>query len=131
MEIDSENQQGFTLIELLVAVAIVGFALSALLINVMGNIGGSEHLRNKTIANWVAMNQLELAQINNRYFGQLPLGVETGTEIMAGQEWFWQLRTTQTPDRAFFRVEVTVYGNSSTDKAPMAYLQGALGNFER
>ena len=126
-----ERQSGFTLIELLVAVAVIGFALSALLVNVMSHVDAQAHFRDKTFATWVARNILEQAQINNRYAGQQPNGFMSGVEIMAGKEWFWQMTTMPSADQRFLRLEIHVHPNSSKESDPLVSMQGALGTYEK
>lgn len=122
----TERQWGFTLIELLVALAVIGLALSSLLVNVMGNLDAQVRLRDKTIANWVAVNQLELAQINNRYSELKPSRMDSGVETLAGRDWYWRLNAQPSGDYLFTRLEISVYDQASMQEAPLITLVGAL-----
>ena len=82
--------QGFTLIEILVALAIVSIALFAIVKANISNLTIAQHLRDKTIATWVAYDELTRAQL-----GLIPTeGKTVGDAIMLGQTWHWELRVT-------------------------------------
>jgi general secretion pathway protein I len=109
--------QGFTLIEVLVAVAVVALAVTALLAAMMRQVDGSTHLRNKMIAQWVAVNQLELALLANAASNRLPKDIETGSVEMAGQSWYWRAEPKRTKEKGFVQLAITV-SDSDEDKAP-------------
>lgn len=83
---------GFTLVEVMVALLVVALSVSALLSNMMGNVDNTAYLRDKTIAHWVALNQLELMRITNKNTNTLLTDEITGSEQMAGREWFWRIK---------------------------------------
>lgn len=85
-------QQGFTLIEVLVALAIIAIALGALLSTSGSQANSAAYLKQKTIAHWVAMNEIAELQIEKRY---PDLGTASGSTEMAGVEWFWTRETEQ------------------------------------
>lgn len=87
----SISAKGFTLIEILVALAIIAIALGAIISTSGTQAQQATHLKQKTIAHWVAMNEITKLQIANT----LPdLGDESGSTEMANHEWFWT-RTTK------------------------------------
>ena len=53
-----EGHSGFTLVEVMVALAIVAVAVPALLFALFQQLDGTEYLRNRSIANWVATDRL-------------------------------------------------------------------------
>jgi general secretion pathway protein I len=88
----NKHIDGFTLVEVMVALLVVSLSISALLTNMMGNVDNTAYLRDKTIAHWVALNQLELERIRNKNTNILLTDTTNGSEEMAGREWFWQIK---------------------------------------
>ena len=89
---NSKFGAGFTLVEVMVALLVVALSVSALLSNMMGNVDNTAYLRDKTIAHWVALNQLELMRITNKNTNTLLTDEISGSEQMAGREWFWRIK---------------------------------------
>lgn len=58
------RSSGFTLIEVLVALVIVVLGMSALLAALSNSAGNVAALRDKTVAEWIALNQIALARMN-------------------------------------------------------------------
>ena len=57
--IPSRSQSGFTLIEVLVALAIVTIGMGALLAALGSSADSASYQRDKTFAEWVALNRIE------------------------------------------------------------------------
>ncbi len=115
--------QGFTLLEVLVAVAVLGFALGAIIRTVGLQADNTAYLRQKTQAHWVAQNRLSELQIQALW---LAPGEDQGREILGGQTWYWQLKISETPDPDLRRLDLSV-SNQADMKAPMTHLTGFLG----
>lgn len=100
-----QRQRGMTLIEVMLALAV--FALAAVsMVKV-----ASEHTRSliileqKTIALWVANNQL----VELKLSGQFPtLGIKKGSTEMAGSTWHWTQNGIKTTDAGFRAVTLAV-----------------------
>ena len=52
------GSRGFTLVEVLVALMVVAMGLAALMVAVSGTARTSGYLRDKTLAQWMALNRL-------------------------------------------------------------------------
>ena len=52
------SASGFTLIEVLVALIVVGLGMLAVIQTVSQTANNTSYIRDKTIAHWIAMNQL-------------------------------------------------------------------------
>lgn len=88
---NNSSHQGVALIEAMVALAIVAIALTALLHSLNISSNSHQHLRNKTLARWLAANQLNQAYIQHRYFNVQPLRL-SGSVDMWQQRWHWRLQ---------------------------------------
>ena len=86
---------GFTLIEILVALAIIAIALGALIKASGDHTQSSAYLKQKTLAHYVAMNELTLLQTGKKW---PDLGTEKKQTKMASHEWFWTRETLELPD---------------------------------
>jgi general secretion pathway protein I len=95
--------RGFTLLEVLVALFIVTLAVSALLGTVTSSASNVAYLKDKTLAEWVALNRLTEIRIAQ----QMPdKGRRTGNTEMAGIRWQWEEEVIELPVKGMFRVEV-------------------------
>lgn len=86
-----DRRAGFTLIEVMVALLVLALALAALQLRISQQLDSAAYLRDKTIAQWVALNQLELLRISTRLGNTPPQATMTGTAQMAGRTWYWEL----------------------------------------
>lgn len=118
------SEKGFTLLEVLVALTIIVLALGAAL-NVAGeSMQNTGYLKQKTIAHWVAVNKVTEWRIERKW---PRVGRQTGTEIMANQEWRWEILTNETPDKDVKRLEVLVYVEGSGSENPIIRHSAFLG----
>lgn len=82
--------RGFTLLEVLVALVIVALGMSALLETLSQSAGNISALRDKTVAEWIAMNQLALARLS---LNAPAIGLTQGDVQNCGNgNWHWQQR---------------------------------------
>ena len=123
------RRSGFTLIEVLVALAIVTVGMAAVLGTLTSSADTVVYLRDKTFANWVALNQIALVRIS----GQLPApGTSDGDTDFAGRKWHWhqEVNTTQVP--GMVRMDVSVRpadaASSDSDRGWYATLSGISGD---
>jgi len=79
--------QAFTLLEVLVALAVASIGLAAVIKVAGGNAYNAQYLQERTLAQWVAMNQLAVVQGLNA----LPeKGKTSGQEDLGGRTWYWR-----------------------------------------
>jgi general secretion pathway protein I len=121
--------RGFTLIEVLVALAIVTVGMAAVLGTLTSSADTVAYLRDKTFADWVALNQI--AQV--RLSGQVPLpGKSDGDADFAGRKWRWHQEVNSTQVPGMVRIDVSVRpadaATESADRGWYATLSGIAGN---
>lgn len=125
------NRGGFTLVEVLVAVAVVALAVTAVLTAMMRQVDGSAHLRDKLFAEWVALNQLELARLANMHGNQLPTAVDSGSEEMAGRTWHWRAQPRRAQADGFIQLDVSVAAAEGDSVPALVTLTAILDQFHR
>nr|VFK23893.1 MAG: general secretion pathway protein I [Candidatus Kentron sp. LPFa]VFK36164.1 MAG: general secretion pathway protein I [Candidatus Kentron sp. LPFa] len=113
MSVARDKEGGFTLIEVLMALGILTIALGALVKGLVENTRNAAYLQDRTIAHWVAAN----AAAELRLRGNWPsVGMEQGSATMAGQEWYWTARITETEDQDLRRIDMEVRGDDTEDR---------------
>ena len=98
--------KGFTLLEVLVALTIVALALGALISTSGSHASSAGYLKQKTIAHWVAINEITRMQVEKAWPGK---GDTKGSTAMAGAEWYWTLTVNETEDDDSRQVEYRIY----------------------
>lgn len=118
--------RGFTLIEVMVALMIVAMGLAALMTAVSGTARTSGYLRDKTLAQWMALNRISEVRLNLIKFGQ---NTDTGEINFANRTWHYDTRYFDTSIATMKRVVVRVYaGDAKTKGSPVAESTGFLGS---
>ena len=97
--------RGFTLIEVLVALAIVAIGMSAVLSALSSSADTVSYLRDKTFAQWVALNKIATLRISGQ---QPPTGNTNGDTDYAGRSWHWRQAVVATEVRGVVRIDVSV-----------------------
>lgn len=110
---------GFTLIEVLVALAVVAIALGAGLRAAIVTTDNAMTLREKTLAQWVAENELTRLRLLP---GLPPSGQLDGEIEQAGIPFVWQASIENTPNPNFRRIVLRVHKPGS--RHLLAELQG-------
>lgn len=119
------RQTGFTLVEVLVALAIVAFGLTALFAATSQTVQASTYLREKTLAQWIALNRITEARLE----GQPPADKEMSGELeYAGQTWRWELKTINTPVKGIVRFEARAALLGSAEQSWPGFATGFMGN---
>jgi general secretion pathway protein I len=126
--IASRPARGFTLIEVLVALAIVAIGMAAVLQSVSSSADSAVYLRDKTFAEWIALNQIAQVRLNV----QPPaIGSTDGELDYAGRHWRWHQDVSDGGFPGILRVDVSVQQADTPkgENAPwIASLSGAIGN---
>ncbi len=91
--------------EVLIALAVLAIAMAALVKSAGGFTSNQAYLENKTIAHWVALNQLASLRVAG---GRPPAGAQEGQEEMAGRIWNWRIQISTTGMPTIMQAEVTV-----------------------
>lgn len=126
----ASRQAAFTLIEVLAALLVLSIAMIAWQLRMSQNLDSASYLRDRTVASWVALNQLELLRIARRRGGDAPLAGAQGSVTMAGGTWYWALNPQVMPgatqDAALLPVTVGVSAESpeAARSAPLISLTG-------
>lgn len=116
---------GFTLVEVLVALAIVAFGLTALFSATTQTVQASAYLREKTLAQWIALNRITEARLE----GTPPADEEMSGEIeYAGQDWRWELKTIETPVEGIVRLEARVALLDAPENSWPGFATGFMGD---
>jgi len=126
------RQPGFTLLEVLIALVVLAMSLGAV-IHAAGNYTANQsYLRDRTLAEWVARNQLETLLLKNEWpsIGQKKGEAElpqAGAGLPA-REWRWVVQVIQTPEKELRRLDIKIYPASADDDADsLASLSGFIG----
>jgi general secretion pathway protein I len=116
--------RGFTLVEVLVALAIAAVGLAAVLATVTNATRNAIYMRDKTLASWIALNQIAEARLGS----VLPsVDRTTGDADYAGLKWKWQRTVTQTEVPGVRRLDVSVRFADAADDAWIATVSGFVG----
>ena len=80
-------------------------------------------LRDRTLANWVAMNELATLRLSSTW---PQLGKQDANAEMGGRKWHWVAKVTKTSDQDLLRVDIDV--SAATDKKNViSSLTGFIG----
>lgn len=82
----------------------------------------TEHLRDKTMAHWIAMNKIAQLQLTQEWPSA---GKKSGAEEMGFHEWYWQSIVSDTPDSRVKRLQINVFRNRDDD-SPVTQLSSFL-----
>ena len=122
---------GFTLVEILISLAVFSVVASSLLTNSTQMISTTEKLRNKTVANWIAANEVNRMRLNLREDSDYPDEGTTVSDIrMMDIEWAVAIHVASTENRNMRRVTVEVSPRLDTDDGPpLTSFTGFIGQY--
>jgi general secretion pathway protein I len=141
----TQRSSGFTLVEVLVALVVVALGLAALMVAVQGAARTSGYLRDKTLAQWIALNRItEVRLTANKGGTAAPVSAintlsnstatatpssssnfsstnDTGELQFAGRTWHYDTRYFNTNFPDMKRIVVRVWaGDAKTKSSPIA-----------
>lgn len=99
---------GVMLVEVMVALLVVGIALPAMLSQIIAQADATADLRDRSYAQWVAQNQLELLRIAYALDGDLLTGEIHGEVEVGARTWYWTALSEQTEMERMWRQTVDV-----------------------
>ena len=102
------EHNGFTLVEVMVALAIVAIAVPALLFALFQQLDGTEYLRDRSIASWIATDRMSELRLVVAKQGAVPEGELLGETRLAERDWYWWIEQQATEIPGFIRVDVKV-----------------------
>lgn len=97
--------RGFTLIEVVVALAIVAIGMSAVLGAISSSADTATYLRDKTLAQWIAVNQIAQTRLQATPPAK---GGSDGELDYAGRHWRWHQEVSDGDFPGILRIDVTV-----------------------
>jgi general secretion pathway protein I len=118
------RSSGFTLIEVLVALAVIVFALFAVIRTTAVMVRNSAHLKEKTYAHWIAMNRVAELRVTKAW---PEIGNSSDDVEMFGQEWRWTQQVSQMAISQHMRqVEISVTHRRGDEEYPLTKLTAFL-----
>jgi general secretion pathway protein I len=120
---DPRRHSGFTLLEVLVALVIVALGLMAAFGQVNQSLTAASRLREKTLANWVAVNEMTRLRLLGEF---PPLGTRSAEVEMARTNWRYTTKVVKTPVDALRRLDISVAYADRPDSV-VTTLTGFLG----
>jgi type II secretion system protein I len=117
--------RGFTLVEVLVALVVVALGLTALMVAVSGTARTSGYLRDKTLAQWIALNRIEVVRLTVNRLGDTH---DQGELDFANRKWHYDTRYFDSSVTSMKRIVVRVWaGDAKTKGNPIAESTGFIG----
>ncbi len=96
---------GFTLLEVLVAMAILSLGMIAVFGAMSQSLSATTRLRDKTLAHWIAINQITELQVTGEYPGA---GKRRDQVDMAKTEWIYDMKIADVPQIDMRRIDIAV-----------------------
>ncbi|MDA3921205.1 MAG: type II secretion system minor pseudopilin GspI [Salinisphaera sp.] len=101
-----QHSGGFTLIEVLIALAVLAIALVAFVSAGAQNADYATYIRDRSVAEWVARDQLVEYQLQADWPG---VGKKDGDTAMGRSKWHWVADIKSSPDPQVRRIDMRVY----------------------
>ena len=102
---------GFTLLEVMIALLVITLGMGAVIVTTGESAWKSSHLRESTIASWVAYNEIALYRAKRTWSEATS---RSGEAEMANAQWKWEMKISATDDPKLRRVDVEVFIKGET-----------------
>jgi general secretion pathway protein I len=99
------RKSAFTLIEVMVALLVITLGMGAVIVTTGESGWKSSHLRESTIASWVAYNEIAMFRAKRTWS---EASSRSGDAEMANTEWDWRMKISKTDDPSLRRLDVEV-----------------------
>lgn len=116
--------QGFTLLEVLIAILLLALSLTALVRLAGLEARAAAHLRDTTLAQWVAANALAETRLRTAFPG---VGRSDGEATLGGRRWRWQMDVNATDEASIRRLEVQVFSADTETRDDVAVVASLTG----
>ena len=124
--------RGFTLIEMLLAVVIIG-VVGTTVARATGGVANQMYaLERRTIANWVAANELTRLRLEQQQQLGKPIAKNRKTNrlFMANRQWLVERKIIETDTPWLHRVEVDVFELQDGEKiGPLEHMTAFIGRY--
>ncbi len=99
------SSRAFTLLEVMIALLVITLGMGAVISTTTESGWKSSHLRQSTIASWVAYNEIAVYRARRTWGRENRFSGETE---MANVEWLWEMEISETDDASLRRIDVEV-----------------------
>lgn len=117
--------RGFTLIEVLVALIVVSLGMLAVIQTVGQTANNSTYMRDKTVAHWIAMNQLTQVRLQPN---PPPIDKSSDEIEMSGRDWRWTMEVKQTAIETIRRIDIRVRLAEAPETSSLVTVSGFYGS---
>ena len=124
--------RGFTLIEMLLAVVIIGVVGTTVATATGGVANQMYALERRTMANWVAANELTRLRLAQYQGIGKPIteSRESSRLYMANRQWVVERKISKTDTPSLYRVEVDVFALQDGEKVgPFEHMTAFIGRY--
>lgn len=116
--LSANKVKGMTLLEVLLALVVLAMSGLAAMQAASGAIGNQSYLQDKTIALWIASNQIAELKLEKQW---PPERWITDTTEFAGNTWHYRYQTVATGDSNFKALDMEV--SNEKEGKPYAYIR--------
>ncbi|WP_299810868.1 type II secretion system minor pseudopilin GspI [uncultured Shewanella sp.] len=99
------KQKGMTLLEVIVALAVFSIAAVSITKSLGEQIANMPILEERTMAQWVAHNQMVDARLDPKF---PEIGRKDGQTELANKDWYWRKEVIKTTDDNFRMIRISV-----------------------
>ena len=128
------RRRGFTLVELMVALVVIATVATTVYARSSDTIGQLALLERRTLARWVAENEIERARLARHAAGQEAIPLASGSArrrvTLGGREWSVVATAHGTSHAALRRMEYTVFAIEDGERVgPVDAITAFIGQY--